>query len=466
MLNIWKPVPAELSASILDWLEEKTGEALARDKVELTRCASQPYDSYVFMRADLGSQWVLNQRDESRKYGILEHSFSFLMAQIINGEVRNVVPLRADREDLYCFNRMVDLEVTEENLLDYLVVLGQVHRGYRDSFHFIKNLGDLGDVLALVGEEQREKVEHVLSGLYGIDNENSLKIQYETKSYPFLGKSFKINLPAVYDGDLFVSKIRVSNKGYVEMDDDERTAITQLNIVKYPEVYYRLDRPEETDLIFSQIGSQIGKAENLVVKVFLAEKVISILLFPTFAVFIVIMLALGVSDQQAQGFFDRVSEITFLNVTSMVLGVVMLLVAAARFGVLQLMRFTAKLVPNRSTLMFINFRNLMTGQRQKLGNILFFGLFLLELILLAFPAFSMFVYGTLNLFGISDVNFFESFLFVIWSLPGMSFLFADGITVGLYSVPPNTYMSWFVSFFITTVFVGFMFNILWTVRSK
>lgn len=464
MLDIWEPLETESTNAVLLALETETGEALEQDKTQLLVCVLRPYEHHFLVKVVLKSQWVVNKRNDSRKFGIAGNSHSFLLVRFYeDGSVQQVVPLESKSNDLYCFNKLVDFRVNSENAADYMTVYGQIVQANGYTFDFLQNIAQLNQTIDKLPEDSKDQFINGVKTIVDVDSKGCIDLQQSMKSYRFLGKVYKMTFPTIYSGELYKAEIRLSDRGYPTMDNDSQTTIRGLDLVNRPTDYYSLDKPQEIMRRFHETMKSNQRSINFIVWPQLLEKFLGFVLIPAALLMMGITFYFGFEDQIVFQFFEKLPAISMLNVLCLILGTIMTAVGFIRFGIIHAGSFLSSLVPNRFTLFYDSLTTQLTNQQRKLGSLVFAIMLFSEIVLIAGLALTLFVYGFLNVFGAAPINFIEALVFVVTSFP-VALSFIEGFKLGEYNVPSSLILARGVLFFISTVVIGFVWKVIQLVR--
>ena len=473
MLDIWTKVDEDLKQRILGRHETATGEKIVAAKSEISKTDIAPYSDYSFFRIEYMQQRVqIGDEYSLRCFDLVDKTYSYLLVNLSENDIK-YFPLKQASQGLYLTNERLGLRINRDNVLTYLQMFGQIVVGESGAFNFILNTKNIASAIRSLPEDGAKKIMTFLESSYQIGPDGRLAIDVKEKTYPILGTSFRFTIPVIYRGVMFNAKMNVSSIGLVAMDEEARTTINGLDDFSPRKPYYPLETSQDTERLLLESQARMNRPVKLFQITLLAERVLSILLTPTFLLTLYIALAYGFEDPDITDFFTKVAASNVINIFSLVVGSLLLCAVFMRYSFFEIVRLTEKLVPTTFTHLYDTVRKIARSSTLKLGVMTASAISFVEILLSVFVAMTIWTYGFVNVFLVyfgmfRQISFLDAILTVVDSLPGASYLQPLlGINYTILTENPGVpIVPIVVAFYIGTILVGLTFRIIQLSRAS
>ena len=464
--GFWDALPPEEEAAILADVTEKTGEEFTPGKVSVRRFYADVYDGWDAYRLRFDKQRSRNRYAPDRRKDIPEGAFSIVL---INQSTRDVICLKNQSAMLYAANEKLGLRLSRDTLVPYISFFGQVVHAPGGPFHFISSMSQISDAESLTPEVV-DRLQAAVNTLFHLKDDGGLNLNVTEKTYPVLGTVYSLDLPCIYAGSVFRSSLTMSGAGYPRMTDDNPLTVQDLDELNPVRFYHHIDNHGEMVKSLQRAERKLRRGEKRLVLPMLLEKVFGVLAFPIFAIFAVILWKFGASDPVMRAFFEKLPELGLLNWICALFGGVIILGALLRFLFFEVVRLSAKLVPNRYSMILNQAENQFRQARKVFGLIGFLLIALVEFIFVPIMGAVIFAYGALNILAERLWSFVDSTALVLSSFPVLPALgkWAFGLqpfdvdTAGTLAIA----VKWGFSAFFGTVVIGVVSRIIAILLSR
>jgi len=367
MLGIWRQENSEATKAFCELHARESGETIDPDKAALYVLDECPYEGYRVARLHLEPQLIKRKPGDIR---LNTSSFTYALVAREGSQKRHkIIPVRQTGQgfthNIYQINAMLGLRITPENAVKYMSFFGYAIR--TPPFYFLDNIGGLGTPLSNLSEANKETISKNVRATFGVDPDGSVQLHVKTKRYPLLGSSYTFEVPCLFEGNLFISKIRVSHDGLAEMDEDRPLSGAEIYDPDESLHYYALDIGPE---LGESLQQQDQRSSSLLRKFLALLKVDSLLLvwvLPLFAFNVFVVLAIGLHDAAIANYFQHIRSSTLLSLISLVLGFVGVVVAVFRYVFLELLARLKKTVPSVWTYTASQVESELRGVTSRLG---------------------------------------------------------------------------------------------------
>lgn len=466
MAGFWVEADEAVSFSILKKIEEDCFERFDTEKTRVYSLSANPYPNAKVYRLVFRNQWARNIKDQSRKFAVPGGAISHvILTDPTHPRHPDMIFCLGNKGDsVHKINHALDLKITRGAVIGYVVFFGQVVQADHGSFNFITDRTQF----ATLSEQEIEisrNLAAAIEALFKVDSDHAYELNLREKHYPIIGSAFLLDVPTVYSGTLFSTDLRLSERGYITMDQDDPTAVDGVDQLMPPTQYYPIDNSPAALTVLSSASRSLHRPIVLFAITQFFEKILGVLSFPVFALLVLMVVIYGTNNDVVFSFLELLSSTNFFSWLALFIGTGMVVGSVLRFFVIELGRLTSSLVPNRLTAIFDATKMRQVAARGKIGFIWFLLITTLEFAVIPIQAATIFCYGAINTLSSSgEANFFEAAGLVATSIPLVPLLLTEFYSFsgifGLYEIPSQPILSWGVSVFFTSVIVGVLFRLI------
>lgn len=367
MLSIWRQENSVATQAFCELHARESGETIDPDKATLYVLDECPYEGYCVARLHLEPQTIKRKPGDFR---LNARSFTYaLVAREGSKKLHKIIPVHQASQgfthNIYQINNLLGLRVTAESALKYMGFFGYAIR--TPPFYFLDTIDGPDTPLSNLSEANRETISKNVRALFAVDPDGSLQIPINSKHYPLLGSSYTFEVPCLFEGNLFISRVRVSHDGLAEMDEDRPLSGTEIHDPDESLRYYALDIGPQ---LHESLQQQEHRSNSLLRKFLAVLKVDSLLLvwvLPLFAFNVFVVLSIGLHDSAIANYFQHLRSSTLLSLISLGLGFVGVVVAVFRYVFLELLARLKKTVPSVWTYTASQVESELRGVTSRLG---------------------------------------------------------------------------------------------------
>lgn len=471
MLDIWESTDEAFVKRFCELHSSISGEFLNPDRVEAYRSKECPYKNYELVRLEIKPH-VLNR--SGRRQTISAHSVSYVLLTTEEGKTsHNLIPLNEGAESIYEINSVLNLILTKENIQQYIIFYG--HLVTRVPFYFFNHISQIQSFLSNMATTEAQRGRETVCGIFASHDGNRLDIEVIEHSHFLLGKYFTLRMPCLYQGKLYVTRLRLSENGMPKMDSDDALTLEGMFDEEENRQYYPLDKNPTLRAECHEKFSKANRVHKTITGTLFVDMWFQILILPLFLFHLFVMLAFGSGDKVIFSYFERLRESNFLNIICLLVGAAGTGIAVFRYTFIEFAIYVKRLVPGIWSQIGDQIEEAQKKAARGLGIVIFTCGNAIEFSLRVVMALSLLLYGLFNApFSIASfprINFGQAIVTVLVNIPLLGGLFKyllgqNSYLFVQYSPVVNNVIKIGVWFMFSTVILGLTRRAVYLATSK
>lgn len=459
MLDIWERQDQALVEKLCQLQADLTGEHLIPNRVSAWKAYETPYNGYDLIRLVIKPH-VVNIKSGQVTISSQSISYALFSTKHLHTQLK-LIPLSNSLYSVEETTALLDHKITKDNILQYLTFVGHIYSP--KPFYFFKRLNEINGLLTNVPPNDANRVVETILGIFPSLDGDKLSIPVERKLPFLLGTYFTLRMPCLFEGHLYLARISVSEMGMVNWDKEEKLNIQGIFDDEETYRYYQL---ESNPLLISISNKKFRKKKQAqrVVRSMLATEPLMLGLWPIFLFHMFLLFDFGMNDHIIYSYFEVLKQSKVISVASVILGAIGTSGLAFRFIFFEFINYASKFTPSVWSRMGDSLKRRNTLSKQTLVKISSFTTInLLVYSIQTVLALSLLIYGIsntpVNIFELKEVNFAESLMAVLQSIPLIGGIFEAMVVDTAYSIKefPEQSRSMFsvlTSFMISTIMLG------------
>lgn len=469
MLDIWTLQDQATAEAFCQLHFEETKERLDATQLKLYLSEECPYDGYSLVRLELSPQII---DSETGRRTISSRCVSYALYRKTNAQTPYaIVPLTRTSANIYHTNGVLKFGVTTANFLRYIVFYGHVVNN--PPFYFVYRLPQLIALCQHLKSDIRDRITSAVTSNFRAQPNGDLVIPLEKADYPLLGNTFTFRIPCFHNGNLFVTKMKISADGMPEMIEDQPLQIEGVFDEEANYNYHPLDFSSQIATDLAAFARRSKRARILTVGTLTLDNLLQVWILPLFGFHLFVLLALGLTGTEIFAYFEKLKESTLLTISAAVVGTIGTIIAVFRYVFLEVTNYLRKLVPSVWSSFAAAVEQESKKQLAALGYLIFFSLSALEHSLKLLMTLSLLLYALSKALPslLLNLNFGQCIVSVINHLP-----VAGDLTKTIFEGTPFApvvlpgisakVLTGVVSFLFSTILLGLLTRIFLLTRAK
>src|SRR6266404_5755604 len=453
MLLIWNPVAEGSTQKLCGTHFSLSGEKLDPSKLKAYSSTICPYDGYTLIRLEISPQ-IISRGGERQTVGCRSVSYVLLATDSSVVEFP-LIPLTERGPFIYAINNLLRYSVTRPTAQRYVIFFG--HLASRSPFYFFNRLEQIEDLLRSVTAEDKKRAQSTVMGIFGNREGNELNIEVNEHSHFPFADYFTLRMPCIYEGDLYVTRLRLSKTGEIVMDNDDKLNLEGFFDEESNLRYYPLAPSPALRAIQDGVSRKAVRIRNLISNVLLADTALQWLILPWFLFQLFLLVRFHLTDNMILAYFQRLQDSRLLTFVCSLLGISGTCMAVFRYGFIEFAIYLKGLAPSYWSQVASQVEETSRRATNKMGVVLYTVANVFEFGLRTLMALSLLFYGLLNLPGLPSLphlNFGQSILIVLFNIPLLGWALEFVIGKAIYN---SVQFPGFVNT-LAKVVVGFMFS--------
>lgn len=416
MIIRWKEQSREEAEEFCRLHEEESGECLDPSKVTLYTNDESPYAGYDLLKIKIETH-VIKRKFQTAKAPRRSISYVLRLSKSSSSREFKIVPLWRRQglgEDNLCsVNELLQFRLNDRLLLKYVNLYGSI--ALEPQYHFFFHI----DQLQALSESQRQKILNDIQGLVKIEDSGHFSVNTNQSEHRVFGRKYVINMPCLYDGELYLAACRVYQGEATVQPDLKPLETIGMFCEDDDSQYYNLDAHPDLQKMLQVLGKKNNMIPNIVSCVLDLDRLLMGLL-PLFLFQLFLMLLFEPSPGIAVTYFNALRESSLLNVCCLLIGVTGVLAIILKYVYLRIIVQFSGHVPKLWEKAAIRWQSQAQSAINGYGLWTILILMALGYILKSIMALTLLLYGVSWLIdGASSLNFGQIFALVVSSIPGV-----------------------------------------------
>lgn len=345
MLSFWRQTSDIETKAFCELHAQVSGEFIEPRKAALYVFHESPYDGYQVVRLHIEPQTI---RRYTGNVPVVAKKFTYaLLALETSGRPYKIIPIHQAGRDgyhnIFSINAVLGLRVTAENAVKYMAFFG--YAILTPPFYFIDDIENLDNLLSTLSEGERDAVTHSIRAVLGVDPDGLVHIRVRAKHYPVLGSTYTFEAPCLFQGDLYLSEVRVSGDGRSEMVEDRRLNNSGIYDPDDNLQYYALAPGQDLNNALWQATYRSGRLLRSFQSVIAVDSLLLAWVLPLFVFNVFVVLSIGLHDSTVVDYFQHLRISTSLSIVSLLLGLFGVILAVFRYAFFEALVYLKEAVP-------------------------------------------------------------------------------------------------------------------------
>jgi Type IV secretory system Conjugative DNA transfer len=416
MLNMWERTDDSFVREICDLHFSSTGERLDSAQVTVFRSSECPYPYYEILRLEIQPHIIVRPNGH---YPLSARSRSYILHATDQTRAKfHLIPLKISHDSLYAINDVLDFQVTQSTLSRYLLLFGITYTTipfyFFDRSSLIEHMPGVTSVIS-------DRIKHGITALFSTANDGTIDTSYAIRHHSIFGSRVTARFPCLYRGHIHVAHLRLSQRGRVDMDEDDALNITGLFDDEENLVYYPLDLTSSLDSHLRAAAAHASRFSRYIVMTLLLDFYLSFFILPIFGFQVLLMFLFGLNDYKIFSYFEALKSSSFLSIASLVIGTFIIIVLFGRTIFIGVGRGRKKHAPSIIGTLFLGLRANLEKSRNALGFAPFLTMIIIEYAIRSTMSCILLIYGVFAVFNINgiSINFGQTITLFLKSTPGI-----------------------------------------------